>query len=217
MQVKAVLFDLDGTLRDSRPAILPAAQHALEHFGYNVSDISTILQHTHNLHAIHEAFVPQVDYESFRQIYYTKLATLLDTIQPYDAHLSTIKSLKESSYLVGLVSSARYAMESAQQDGIYELLDVCIGGPDTQNHKPHPEPILLALARLNIAPQEAVMVGDLPADITASKVAGLRAAVGVTHGFGTRRMLLDAGADYLLDSLSQIVPTLAIIENHDGS
>lgn len=211
MRVQAVLFDLDGTLRDSRPAIIPGAKYALEYFGFQVADISVILQHAHSLRAIHQAYIPHIDYEAFKRVYYAKVESLLPAIKPYAGHASILKELKKT-YMVGLVSSARFAKESADADRISHLLDVCIGGTDTQNHKPHPEPILLALSRLGIAPKKAVMVGDLPADIIASKAAGLRAAIGVTHGFGTRQMLQDAAADYLIDSLQEIIPTLAIIE-----
>lgn len=216
MPVKAVLFDLDGTLRDSRPAILPSAQYALEHFGYRIADASVLLRYSHSLRTVHEAFVPHAQYEDFSSVYYAKVASLLHTVTPYDGHIAVLAHLKQS-YMVGMVSSSRYAKESADTDGIGDLLDVCVGGPDTENHKPHPEPILLALTKLHILPKDAVMVGDLPADIAASKAAGLCAAVGITHGFGTRHMLQQAGADYLIDSLAEIVPTLAIIENHDGS
>jgi len=60
-----------------------------------------------------------------------------------------------------------------------EVFDVVVSGDDTERHKPDPEPILLALQRLDARAQEAAYVGDSPFDVAAAKAAGVYAvAVG---------------------------------------
>ena len=66
----------------------------------------------------------------------------------------------------------------------------------------------VALARLERAPSEALLVGDSPHDIAAAKAAGVR-AVGVLHGACDRERLLAAGADALLDNLAPLPALLA--------
>ena len=62
-----------------------------------------------------------------------------------------------------------------------DLFDVAIATDDTERHKPHPDPILLALERLHASPAEAAYVGDSPFDVQAAKAAGVF-AVAVTWG-----------------------------------
>jgi HAD superfamily hydrolase (TIGR01509 family) len=73
--------------------------------------------------------------------------------------------------------------------------------------KPHPAPILWAVAQIGASPQHCLMVGDTPADIRAGKSAGLR-TVGVLCGFGDRSELERAGADLILHSTADLADLL---------
>jgi pyrophosphatase PpaX len=59
--------------------------------------------------------------------------------------------------------------------------DVVVGSDETERHKPHPDPILLALERLEAEPRGSAYVGDSPFDVQAAKAAGVL-AVAVTWG-----------------------------------
>ena len=211
MAIRSILFDLDGTLRDSRSAILPSLRHAVAvHAGRDISD-QDLIMHAHSVRSAHQVFAPDSTYEDFKATYYAKQAGLLATIAPYYGHLETLEMLR-GQYRLGLVSSSQYARASVVEDGIAHVFTEIVDGVDTERHKPDPEPILLALERLGTVPWEAIMVGDLPADILAAKSAGLKAAIGVTHGFGSRAMLEEAGADYLVGSLPELINLIAIID-----
>jgi pyrophosphatase PpaX len=103
-----------------------------------------------------------------------------------------------------MVSSSGFTKEALAADNLERYFDAVIGGLDVENHKPKPDPVLLALEKIDVIPDQALMVGDLAVDILSGKAAGVRATVGLTYGFGSRKMLKEAGADYLLDSLEAL-------------
>lgn len=203
-EIRAVLFDLDGTLRDSREAINPAIQHALGVHGI-VADPAEIAKHVHSLAAVHEVFAAEsVSYHELEQVYDEKVRQRLELIQLYDHVPETLSILREQGLSLALVSSARRAREALVNDGLIDYFDAVIGGYDTTELKPHPEPVELALGQLACLPEHAVMVGDLEADILAGRAAGLACNIGLTHGFGARDVLEAAGADYTVDSLEEL-------------
>lgn len=80
---------------------------------------------------------------------------------------------------------------------------------DVKATKPDPEGIHQILEQLSLKPDEAVMVGDLPADIEAGKKAGVL-TIGTSHGFGTQEELESVGADKTVGSLAEL---RAFLEN----
>ena len=74
---------------------------------------------------------------------------------------------------------------------------------DVKATKPDTEGLVKALHELGVKPEEAIMVGDLEADITAGKKAGVL-TVGISHGFGTEEELRNAGADKVVGSLAEL-------------
>ena len=90
--------------------------------------------------------------------------------------------------------------------GASPYCDAVIHSEMVQDHKPHPEGLLKIFDQLGLAPTSAAMVGDSAEDIGAGKAAGCAFSVGITHGFGSREALTNAGADYIVDHLSEILP-----------
>src|SRR3954447_9769452 len=91
--------------------------------------------------------------------------------------------LKEEGRRLGIVSAKRRrTVELAfAHVPLGPLFDVVVGGDETERQKPSPEPLLLALERLDARPADAAYVGDSPYDMQAARAAGLY-AVGVSWG-----------------------------------
>lgn len=79
---------------------------------------------------------------------------------------------------------------------------------DVSTHKPDPGSLNLALQRLGVLPQDAAVLGDHKVDIQAGVNADVPLRIGVTHGFGDRQSLIDAGATLILDSLDELTKEL---------
>ena len=87
------------------------------------------------------------------------------------------------------------------------LFATAVCGGETARRKPHPEPLLVALERLGIAPSEAAYVGDSPEDVAMAKAAGAF-AVGIPGGFPNREALIASAPDLLVPSLEHAVDAL---------
>ncbi|HZM52580.1 MAG TPA: HAD-IA family hydrolase, partial [Vicinamibacteria bacterium] len=85
--------------------------------------------------------------------------------------------------------------------GMAELFEVLVCAEDTVRRKPDPEPLLLALQRMRLAPAEAVYVGDSPEDVQMAQTAGVR-TVGIPGGFPNREALAAARPDVLEETLA---------------
>lgn len=211
-KIKAVLFDLDGTLRDSMRVIWPATEQTLEAHGISATR-EEMRPYIHYHGDLHKKFASHVPWEEFHQTFYDKLGNLRAEHSMYDFAVETLKQLHQQGYILGLVTSATTARKFLTSAGVIDLFTVIVTPEEVEERKPHPAPVLLALEQLRIQPTQAVMVGDLPADITAAKAAGLTKTIGITHGFGTVEMLSEAGADYTIDSLEEIPKLLDTISN----
>jgi pyrophosphatase PpaX len=211
-KIKAVLFDLDGTLRDTREVIYPALQETVEKHSGAAPSPEQLRPHVHHHTAVHKAFADSVRLETFANDFGVKIEQHRHKTQAYGHADTVIRTLHTRGYRLAIVSSATTAVAYLDSVGLLAFFEVIVGGQDTTEHKPHPEPVEQALTRLKLAPADAVMVGDLPADIQAAKAAGVAVTVGVTHGFGTRELLQQAGADYILESLAELPSVLQTIE-----
>ena len=181
-----MLWDFDDTLVES----LPARVHALAQVfrDANIRDVDPerfllsiagkTLQAT--LPPLAESAGTAIDlFEQYRQIYWTKKPSSLRLYQGIEVALD---DLQQRGVLLGIVTSKGRSLDvegipagvSAELEGlgIAGRFPVVVGLEDVSKPKPHPEGVLQALQRLDVAAERALMVGDSVADIEAAKAAG---------------------------------------------
>jgi len=96
------------------------------------------------------------------------------------------------------------ALPSLDHYGLTGLFDVIVGLEHVTNHKPHPEPVLKALAAFPYG--QAVMVGDMEVDLVAGRDAGiLTCAVGWSH---RRELLRELKPDFWIDDYAELIPAI---------
>jgi HAD superfamily hydrolase (TIGR01509 family) len=95
-----------------------------------------------------------------------------------------------------------------RQYGVREHFVAVVGAQTTRRMKPHPEPLLFAAAAMGVAPQDCLMIGDTTIDIRTGVSAGAQ-TVGVLCGFGTERELRAAGAHLILRTTSDLLGVLS--------
>jgi len=120
-----------------------------------------------------------------------------------------LERLAAAGRMLGIVSSgdgARVRGEMATL-GVAALFATAVCGGETAHRKPHPEPLLLALERLGIAPADCVYVGDSPEDVAMAKATGAF-ALGIPGGFPNREALAASAPDLLVPSLAAAVEEL---------
>jgi HAD superfamily hydrolase (TIGR01509 family) len=120
-----------------------------------------------------------------------------------------LERLAAAGRVLGIVSSGdgvRVRAEIATL-GLDALFATEVCGGETARRKPHPEPLLVALERLSLAPAECAYVGDSPEDVAMAKAAGAF-AIGIPGGFPNRAGLAASAPDLLLPSLQAAVEAL---------
>ena len=88
--------------------------------------------------------------------------------------------------------------------GIADHISYILGADDVKEAKPKPEPVLKTLANMHFDAEETLVVGDMAVDIQLGANAGTKTC-GVTWGNGTRDELVQAGADYIIDDIGELI------------
>jgi pyrophosphatase PpaX len=209
VRFRAVLFDLDGTLIDSAAIILASLRHAAETVLRREVPDRELLAAVGGpgLRAQMEALAPdRVD--ELVDVYSRHNVGLHDGLQACTGILDLLEHLRREGRRLGIVTAKRHATIALAFAAIPELprfFDVTIGAEDTTRHKPDPEPLLAALARLGEAPETSVYVGDSPFDVQAAKAAGM-AAIAVTWGaIHSRERLEREQPDAIVDSAEELL------------
>jgi len=204
---RAVLFDLDGVLLNSRAAILATlAGIATASLGrrITVADLPPGAATTPRIEVLTALGVLNPD-ELCAIWWDPALATAGTALFP--GVPEGLMSIKDSGAATGLVTlQARSRLPWLLPPAVLALLDVTICWDDAKP-KPAPDGILLALSALGSTPAEAVFVGDTESDIAAAFAAGVT-PIGAGWGYAGSAALADAGATVVLDNPAQIGPAL---------
>lgn len=112
---------------------------------------------------------------------------------------------------LGIVSAgpARVVANFVDDHGLTDLFGVVVTGQTCKRTKPHPEPVIAAARALGVAPAACVMVGDTTADMRAGRAAGAQ-TVGMLTGFGEREELERTGGDVILETLPELLGVLGL-------
>jgi pyrophosphatase PpaX len=204
-----VLFDLDGTVVDSGGIILASMRHATRTVLAREFTDAELLARVGGpgLEAQFEA-LDDSRVEELVSVYRAHNEALHDTLESCVGMEDALAALTHQGRRLGVVTAKRReTVELAfARLPIAHHFDVLVGGDETVLHKPHPEPLLLALERLAASPDDAAYVGDSPFDMQAAKAAGIY-AIGVTWGrIHDRDALQDA--DVIVDTAEELLAEL---------
>jgi pyrophosphatase PpaX len=171
-----VLFDLDGTLIDSGAMILASFRHATRTVlereipdaelaalvgGMNIRDQMRMLD------------AERV--EDLVRVYREHNEPLHADLQAFPGVEALLAALTEQGRRLGIVTAKRRRTVDLAFAvlPIERYFDAVVTSGDTERHKPHPEPVLVALERLGARAEEAAFVGDSPFDVRAGNAAGV--------------------------------------------
>jgi HAD superfamily hydrolase (TIGR01509 family) len=211
VSVKTVLFDLDGTLRDTKDIIVDAYMHAVEVHTGKRPTLDELQPYIHHHSEVHKGLSAHVEYDDWLKTYRGRLdGAWMDA--PFFAHAeSVLEQLVMAGYRLAVVTSAEYerTIEYLSYRNIDQFFEVVVAMRGGFRPKPAPDLMEEALRQLRCQPEEAIAIGDMITDAQAAQAAGIT-FVGITHGFATREELAAAGADYLIDSLADLASVPAL-------
>ena len=204
MHLTTVLFDLDGTLTESGPGIMKAAQYALRAYGIEKPWQSLSFFVGPPLSETFASFVPAEDIpaivEKFREYYRTD--GWLDNA-PYPGIPALLAHLKSEGKRLFVATSKLDTMAERilEHFSLAPYFDAVCGAPE--GDKEAGKKVNVVKAALKAAScddlSRAVMVGDREHDVIGAHMAGLD-VIGVLYGYGSREELTAAGADYISET-----------------
>lgn len=204
--LKAVLFDLDGTLINSHEIDkLTFIELLKEELGLDVTEkdfghytgtpVPKILMHftsEEKAYALTDAWVKH------------KL-NFKGEMDLYPGVLDMLQKLKEAGLKLAIISSQLYEerVKIYSRFDLEKYFDSWITSDQTEHSKPHPEPVLKTLERLGVAPQEAIMVGDTFNDMEAGRRAGTFIGAAL-WGFGDKEQIYSYHPDLIFNQVSEL-------------
>ena len=211
--MKAVIFDLDGTLLNTIDTITYYGNKALSAFGFPNYSADRYKYFVGNgaVKLIERALEASGDYtkENFEKVfdYYNKIynADSLYLTRPYDGIIAMLEKLKKAGIKTGVISNKPdFAAVDVVRKVIGDnLIDICHGGRENFPLKPDPASTLDILNELSGDKTRSVFVGDTSVDIETGKAANLH-TIGVKWGFRTEQELKDAGAEFIVSEPNEL-------------
>lgn len=207
MKFKGVLFDLDGTLIDTSNLIIRSFQHTFNlHYGRPLTPEEVYAFFGKPLKAALEHYGPgKVEeltrtYREFNLAHHDQLTTGFSGVP------ETIQTLYNAGILMAIVTSKTKstAIRGLKLFDMDKYFSVVIGHEECQKHKPEPEPVLLALEKLNLAPADCLMLGDSPFDLISAREAGVKTAA-VRWTEIAWDSLLAENPDYILHTIEDLL------------
>lgn len=192
MTYSAVLFDVDGTLLDTREFVFSGFEHAFFMCGFAPPTREVLnLEIGRTLEQIYTDFCGPDFVDELTEHHRSFQAANLHLAVPYEGTLQTLEALKTAGFRMAAVTgrSRRTSLSTLERAGIQPFLDVVISLEDTPAVKPDPAPFRAALDALDLAtPTTVAVVGDTPQDIAAGRALGAF-TVAATYGFHSDAVL----------------------------
>ncbi|HXJ86152.1 MAG TPA: HAD family hydrolase [Candidatus Binatia bacterium] len=196
----AILFDLDGVLINSTPAVARVWKlWAIEH-GFNPAEVVARAHGRPSLTTIRE-YLPNADHEAENQEVERREIEDLEGVVPLPGALDLLASLPADRWTI-VTSCTRPLAEVRIQAAGLPLPRKLITSNDIQHGKPHPEPYLKGAAALGFSAEECIVLEDVPAGVRAGKSAGARVLAFTTTVQPVA--LKEAGADWILKNCTEI-------------
>lgn len=208
--IKAVIFDLDGTLLNTLDGLKDSTNFALRQFGYEEKSIEQIRSYVGNgvekliMRALPQG-VNKPDFENCLETFkldYSK--NMYKKTVPYAGIIEMLKVLKAKNIKTGVVSNKfDAAVKELCKKYFGELIDIAEGeGPQTRP-KPCPDGVLKVMKCLDVKNNEVLYVGDSDVDVCTANNANIE-CIGVTWGFRDKKVLIDSGATKIINTPQEI-------------
>jgi mannitol-1-/sugar-/sorbitol-6-phosphatase len=196
----ALLFDLDGVLINSTPAVARVwSLWAIEH-GFNPDEVVARAHGRPSLTTVRE-YLPNSDHQAENREVERREIADLEGVVPLPGALDLLASLPPDRWTI-VTSCTRPLAEVRIKAAGLPLPKKMITSNDITHGKPHPEPFLKGAAVLGYPPENCVVFEDVPAGVRAGKSAGARVLAFTTTV--QEAALREAGADWILKNCADV-------------
>lgn len=225
--VRALAFDLDGTLVDSAPGLAAALDRALVEMGLPAAGeahVSTWIGNGADMlvqRALHWAgadATPALCQQTRGRFDHFYAQTVDSGSRLFPQVRETLMRLVAHGYPLALVTNkpTPFVAPLLAALGIAADFTLVIGADDVVAKKPHPAPLYLVLGKLGLRTHELLFVGDSRNDIQAAQAAGCP-CVGLTYGYNYGEAIALSQPDLVLERFADLLPALGLssLENQE--
>lgn len=209
--IKALIFDLDGTLLNTLEDLKDSVNFALSSFGYPTRRLAEVRNFVGNgVKKLMELAIPEGNknpkFEDCLALFKDHYASnMYNKTAPYQGIMDLLKKLKEDHYEMAIVSNKfDVAVKDLNERYFKEYIYTAAGESETIRKKPAPDTVFYVLKELGVSTKEAVYVGDSEVDIKTAQNAGLP-CISVTWGFRNRVELQSHGGTNFADMPEDIL------------
>ncbi len=225
MRKKYILLDLDGTITDSGEGITKSVQYALEKLGIEERDIAVLKRYIGP--PLNESFVRfhgMNEQDSLKAVAYYRERYAVKGIYEnklFEGITEVLSGLKKEGYIVALATCKPeiYVPTILKHFDIEQYFDVAVGSELEGGKRRHKDDVIEEVLRQMMKKMDinesdivsvkadSIMIGDRKDDVLGAKAAGIE-SIGLRYGFAEKDELENAGADYILENASDILPFL---------
>lgn len=209
MKYKAVLFDLDGTLMETIGDLADSLNYSLRINGFPERSLSEVRQFVGNgLHSLVERALPtnakkesiETCYRSMAQYY--KAHSMVKS-KPYDGVQNLLLELDQLGVKTAIITNKIQTSADDIARKYFQIVSCVVGDSGLYPLKPAPDGALLALNKLGVAANDAILVGDSEVDLATAQNAGID-FIAVLWGFRSRQVLCEKGASCFAETCAQL-------------
>ena len=219
--IKAVFFDVDGTIIDSKDLLLKAFNLALEDIGEKPIDekIFEIAKYrqlgTISYYVTDVLGKPEKKAQMYaaHMMHYSEI--LKNEVQLVPGTLEVFQELRNGGIKIGIHTMQYRAMVDIVLNKFGIDADATVAHEEVENRKPAADQILKLCELLSVLPEESVVVGDWIGDIKSGKSAGAK-TIGVLTGLNTAEELIAAGADKIVPDITGVPDALTSLSDRDS-
>jgi phosphoglycolate phosphatase len=217
-RIKAVLFDLDGTLIDSAPDLGAAAEKMRAERGMAPLGLDAYRHMAgagaRGMLGVAFGLAPDSpDYEALKSEFLDNYqAAMTVHTRAFDGVSELLSALSFHGRPWGIVTNKaeRFTLPLVKSMSVLMASKVVVGGDTTPHAKPHPAPLLEAARRMDLSPEACLYVGDDERDIVAGRAAGML-TVAAQYGYlGAKADTQAWGADFFIDVPMQLLKLLEL-------
>lgn len=215
MEIKAVLFDMDGLMVDTESLSTEAFINSAKAQGYNMTKEETLKVLGFTKVNIYQFWIDyfqgtNVDGKKLVDDHYEYIENVLYTVGPEKMPFveELLKYLKENNYKIAVASSSDTAdiKNNLEKTKLEKYIDEIASGAEVENGKPAPDVFLLAAERLGVDPKDCLILEDSKAGIKAGKASG--AMVFMVPDMFTVDEECEDTADRILTNLGEVIEIL---------